>query len=170
MQFKIFVYTCPAVNKIRYRYYFKFRFHGQYIRLRKQGFETESEARADLEKNYYGIIHDFIPVPEKQRSRGRNSQTKAHTFREIVQIIHEKCWSTKLKVSTITAYLGKLEKYIYPVIGEKVFTKITEKDINYIYEGCDCRLTHITTPLLSIIKYANSLKIDVPAIPDRVWK
>lgn len=168
-QCKIIRYTCPINLQTKYRYSFKFTLKGRQIRLRKQGFLTESEARESFEAAYWPIKLGYKDPPETGTRQTKAVITRP-TFAEVLDIVRVK-WLERVKESTVQTYMYKINRNILPYIKDKIFSKITDSDIKLLYEHLDnTSNNNITAPFQSLIRVAKELDIDIPTIKENTWK
>ena len=168
---KIKKYICPQTGKPRYSYDFSFMRDGKRIRLRQQGYLSESEAREALELAYFGIKHGFREPPVVGTTRGRKRTRKpVVTLLEVLEKVKEK-WASEIKPSTLQTYMYKLNRYVVPYIGDHDFAKLKDADITGLYQRLNgVAFNHVTAPIKSIIKYARDLGLAVPTIDEHTWK
>jgi len=71
----------------------------------------------------------------------------------------------QIKESTMKIYLGQLDKYIYPLIGSKMFNAVSNSDLARIVEAtADCKTDNAISVLRSIVACAAKQKWECPKL------
>jgi integrase len=136
----------------------------QRVRRVKYGFKSPGVALKDAEKFYNGIDGGYVPVPPKASRPGRQKKEKGLTFQRVAEIVMQQIREEK-KIGTVRQYESALRLYLLPVLGEKIFSEITQADLDAVDAATAHKQSGNTRKALSsIFSKAKRMRLECPSI------
>ncbi len=134
MQENISPYIVPKSGETRFRVDLAFAHEGFFHRYRKQGFRTAKAARDWARKTELTIRTGGRPEARPKASSAPGDDPRGWTTDDLFRRLCEH-WQGRLKASTIYVNSSTFKCSISPAIGRKVFSQLSQRDLDGIGAG-----------------------------------